>query len=311
MFFKFEEYIKAIKIPAGLMQLIPVAGFFIMFSIPFITGKFIEDSRYSPILEDYVRYTGILIIPAIGGLTYIMFKRNKSFGEWFLLLSVIMLTMLVYEQTYMKMFLPMLLVPFIGIGLINTYRLKKKYSLTIISIFMLISLSFSGFYQYLHFLPSHGLDERYIEDSTYTSGRWMKEYATSSAISNDMVFGNRIAAASETVHYLTPIAIMDFTYRLVTINLSYYNEYPITSEEFWFNVGRKMSRDVGEDSWDNLHMLYANTSDFNITYFAENTRAEGNVIWHHGKYPSKLLNKAYNESYLVYDVGNVRVWDLE
>jgi hypothetical protein len=314
IFLKLEKYIKLIKIPEGFTPLIPCAGFFLMFSIPFLTGRFIEDSKYSPIFESYIRYAGLLAIPALGGCTYLVFKRNKSFGEWFSLLSMILLTMLIYEQTYMKIFMPIFLATFAGIGLMNIFRFKKeKYSLALISIFLLISLCFTGYYQYLHFLSSQGsnLNERYIEDSTYTAGIWMKEYVTGYAISNDMLFETRIAAASETVHFLAPHALLDFTYHFVKINLSDFNKVPITSEDFWFNVGRQLIRDVGEDSWDYLQKLEAKPQDFNITYFAENTKAAGKVIWNHGIYPSNLLHEAYNESYLLYDGGKVRVWELK
>jgi len=298
------------ELKSKLYPLILLAGFAAMFSIPFIGHKFIEVSVYNPIYKSYVRYTGLLIIPAVGGLIYMIFKRDKSFREWFLLLSVIFLTALIYEQTYMKNFLPIFAVPFIGIGLVNILQSeRKRYAMTIVSIFLLISLSFSGYYQFLHFSPTHGINERYIEDSTYTAGRWMKDYVAGSAISNDRFFGLRIAAASETAHHLVMYTLLTSTYGFVTVNLSQFKWYPVTSEEFWFDVG-EVRRDLGEDAWDGLNSLYAKPCRFNITYFAENTKAGGNVIWHHGSYPSKLLHQAYDENGCVYDCGKVRVWEL-
>ena len=299
------------ELKSKLYPLILIAGFAAMFSIPFVGRKFIETSVYSPIYESYVRYTGLLIIFAVGGLAYMIFKRDKSFSEWVMLLSVIFLTALIYEQTYMKCFLPIFAVPFICIGLVNILRSeRKRYALTIVSVFLLISLSFSGYYQFLHFKPTHGMNERYIEDSTYTTGRWMKEYVTGSAISNDRFFGYRIAAASETAHHLVMYTLLTSTYGFVTVNISQFKWYPITSEEFWFDVG-EVRRDLGEASWDSLNILDAKPCRFNITYFAENTKAGGDVIWHHGRYPSKLLHLAYEEKGCVYDCGKVRVWDLE
>jgi len=293
-----------------LYPLILIAGFAAMFSIPFIGHKFIETSVYSPIYESYVRYTGLLIIFAVGGLAYMIFKHDKSFSEWVMLLSVIFLTALIYEQTYMKCFLPVFAVPFICIGLVNILRSeRKRYAMTIVSIFLIASLCFSGYYQFLHFKPTHGMNERYIEDSTYTAGRWMKEYVTGSAISNDRFFGYKIAAASETTHHLVMYTLLTSTYGFVTVNLSQFKWHPITSEEFWFNVGA-VRRDLGEYSWNSLNILDAKPCRFNITYFAENTKAGGDVIWHHGRYPSKLLHYAYKEMDCVYNCGKVRIWGV-
>ena len=294
-----------------LYPLILIAGFAAMFSIPFVGHKFIEESVYAPIYESYVRYAGLLIIPAVGGLVYMIFKRDKSFSEWVMLLSVIFLTALIYEQTYMKGFLPIFAVPFMCIGLVNILRSeRKRYALTVVSVFLLISLSFSGYYQFLHFLSTpDGLNERYMEDSTYTAGRWMKEYVVGSAISNDKLFGNRIATASETTHHLVTYTLLTSTYGFVTVNLSQFKWYPITSEDFWFDVG-EAECDLGEFAWDNLNILDAKPRGFNITYVAENTKAGGDVIWHHGRYPSKLLYYAYDNGDCVYDCGKVNLWKL-
>ena len=299
------------KLKAKLYPPMLIAGFAAMFSIPFFGRKFIETSVYYPIYESYVRYIGLLAIIAIGGLVYMIFKRDKSFSEWVMLLSVIFLTALIYEQTYMKNFFPIFAVPFICIGLVNILRSeRKRHALAIVSVFLLISLSFSGYYQFLHFLPTHEINERYTEDSTYNSGRWMNEYVNGYAISNDMAFGYRVAAASETTHHFVESTIISITYGFIEANLSQFEFYPITSEEFWFDVGA-MKSDVGESIWDDINTLdYMSPFDFNISYIAENTNARGNVIWHHGTYSSELLHYAYDSSDCVYDCGKVNIWKL-
>jgi len=293
-----------------LYPLIPIIGFVAMFSIPFIGHKFVERSVYYPIYLSYARYIGVLVIPALGGLAYIMFKRRKSFREWFLLLTVIGLTALIYEQTYMKWFLPVFVVPFISIGLFNILRSeRKKYVLITVSIFLIMATFFSGYYQFLHFSPTHGIRERYMEDSTYTAGGWMKEYVAGSAISNDRFFGMRIAAISDRTHNLITYTLLDITYGFVTANLSQFEWYPITSEEFWFDVGGTRY-DAGESTWDGLNTLDIEPYRFNITHFAENTKAQGRVIWHHGIYPSKLLHRIYKENSHIYSNGNVNIWTI-
>ena len=123
----FDKYIysKRIRIPEKIMPLFFIVGFIIMFLIPFLTGRFIENSRYASIDISYLRYGGILIIPAFGGLIYLIFKNNKRFEEMFLLLTLILLTTFVYLQSYMKMLLPVFLIPLACIGLINMLKLNK------------------------------------------------------------------------------------------------------------------------------------------------------------------------------------------
>lgn len=309
--FKLKEYIGFIKIPAKFTPIVPLMGFIVMFSIPFLGRKFIENSVYDPIYISYVRYTGMLIIPAVGGLGYMIFKSDKNFREWFLLLTVIFITALIYEPTYMKSFLPIFIIPFACIGIMNILRSeRKKHILTLISVFLIISLSFSGYYQFLHFLPTHEMNERYTEDSTYTAGRWMNGCVNGSAISNDILFGYRVAAASDTTHHLVESTLISVIYGFIEADMSQFEFYPITSEDFWFDVGA-MKIDMGEDTWDHINDLdQTSPSDYNISYVAENTMTGGNVFWHHGIYRSKLLHYAYDNDDCVYDCGKVNIWKL-
>ena len=309
--FKLKNHIN-MKIPEKLTPFVPVTGFLAMYSIPFFTGRFIEHSRYASIDVNYVRYMGILVIFAIGGLGYLIFKNNKKFGEWFLLLSLIFLTSFIYQQTYMKWFLPLFLVPLASIGLINVLRAseKRKHVLSIVTIFLLLNLSFSAYYQFIHFLPAsetRPINERYIEESTYKTGRWMKDNINGSAISNDVLFGNRIFAASETTHFLTPATLANQIYGFISVNISEFKRHPITEESFWFSGYEGPA--VGENAWESVHLLRRSPHEFNITYMAENRKCGGNVLWHHTSNPLELLQLAYEKD-CIYDSGNINIWEL-
>jgi len=311
--FKLHKHFRNIKIPGKLTPFIPITGFFAMFSIPFFTGRFIEYSRYAPINESYVRYIEILIIFAVGGLAYIILKHKKSFGEWFLLLTIIILTTFIYEQTYMKWFLIVFTIPLAGIGLINVIKVskKRKYMLPTIVIFLLLALCFSAYYQFIHFLPkleTNSIHERYMEESTYKAGRWMKEYIVNgSAIANDMLFGNRIFAAAETTHLLVPYGMIDQIYGFINVNTSKFKRYPITSEEFWFSGYEGPA--FGEMAWESVHKG-GSLQKFNIAYMIENRRTKGEVVWHHSSRPVMLLKLAYDEKDCIYNSGNIRIWNV-
>jgi len=311
--FKLKNHIN-MGFPVRLAPFVSVTGFLVMFSIPFFTRRFIEVSRYSSIDISYVRYMGVLIIFAVGGLAYLLFKQNKGFGEWFLLLTLIFLTTFIYQQTYMKWFLPVFIVPLAGIGLINVIGTseKKKYVLWGVTIFLLLVVSFSAYYQFVRFLPESGsnpINARYVEDSTYKTGRWIKSNTDGAAISNDALFGTRIFAAAETTHFFTTSTMADVSYSFIDIDISEFERYPVTEEAFWFS-GYK-GPDIGEVTWGLINHLREPSSHFNITYVVENKKGEGNIIWGHGIYPSKLLQLAYNEKDSTYDNGNICIWNLD
>ncbi|RLI54129.1 MAG: hypothetical protein DRP09_13905 [Candidatus Thorarchaeota archaeon] len=301
-----------IKIPEKLTLFAPITGFLAMYSIPFFTGHFIEHSRYASIDVSYVRYIGLLVIPAIGGLAYLIFKRDKRFGEWFLLLTLILLTTFIYEQTYMKWFLPIFVIPLAVIGLMNVLRTreKRKYVLPAVIIFLLMTVGFSAYYQFIHFLPepdANLINERYIEESTYSTGRWMKyNIINGSAISNDATLGTRICGASETVHFLTTSTTVNQIYGFININISDFERYPLTSEDFWFN-GYK-GRDIGEYAWESVHRMWKSPHEFNIRYMVENRKCSGRICWHHGNYP-QFLHHTYAQD-CIYDSGSINIWLL-
>lgn len=309
--FRFNKYTSLIKFPEKLKPILFIMGFIIMFLIPFLTGRFIEHSRYSSIDTSYVRYVGILIIPAIGGLGYLIFKNKKSFGETFLLLTVMFLFIFVYEQTYMKDFLPLFVIPLSCIGLMNIFRssgYKSKFS-SIFVIFLLLSVIFAGFYMFIHNYRDNPYDDRNIEESTYDTGKWMKNNVNGQGISNDELFGSRIFAVSDTTHILTHSSATDPIYGFIKINLSNYKRYSLTSDNFWFSGYEGL--DIGEITWESVNNLRTSPYALNITYFVENTNANGNLIWNHAPKPSILLSRTYNEGDLVYDTGNARIWKLE
>jgi hypothetical protein len=284
-----------------------------MFSIPFFTGHFVENSRYSPIGLNYVRYVGTLIIFAAGGLVYLIFKQNKTFSEWTFLLPIIFLTLFIYQQTYMKWFLPIFVIPLGCIGLINVVNLSRsrKFILKLFVVYLLLFISFSGYYQFLHFNQESNqedaYDARYIEESTYISGKWMKNNIDGIAISNDILLGERIFSVSETAHLFTDRTTLNQIYGFTSINISDFKRYSLTEEDFWY-AGYD-GPDVGEKEWFKIHEMSNPPSKYNISYIVENKNAIGTLVWNHGNPHSKLLDPTY-ENNLVYDSNIIRIWEL-
>jgi len=217
----------------------------------------------------------------------------------------------------MKWFLPIFLVPFAGIGLLNVIKLTKnrrlgRLALPLAALFMVLVICFTGYYQFIHFMSRSSeapINERYIEDSTYNTGRWMKTHiANGNAISNDALLGNRIFAASETVHMLTVSTVADQIYGFVKVNISEFKRYPLTDEGFWFDG--YSGPDIGEIVWQSVHERAVSPHKFNITYMVENRKCEGDINWGHTNKPLKLL-KFTHEKDCIYDIGTIYIWSYE
>lgn len=284
-----------------------IAGFILMFSIPFITGKFIEMSRYSAFYISYARYLGISIILALGGLLSLISKTNKNSKEWFILISAMLLTMFIYQETYMKNFIGIIAIFFISVGLLNVTKVtfhKKKYISSLLIIFLVSSIGISSYYQFIH---DYGTNDRAVGDSSYYTGNWIKEKINEPCISNSLIATDRLFSLSETVHFLTASTTVNQIYGFNNINISQYERYSLKSDDFWLN-GYK-GPDVGESTWHAIHMLWNSPSDYSIRYVVEDTETRGNIVWGHGGVQSKLLQDAYSTN-CIYNTGNYKIWDL-
>ncbi|HUV82325.1 MAG TPA: hypothetical protein VMW53_04525, partial [archaeon] len=212
-----------------------------------------------------------------------------------------------YNQTYFKHFSAGFIIFLACIGIFNVIKTQKKATHFII-IILIISISYSGYYQFLKQYP----ENRNISDSAYNSGKWLKYYGNGSGISNDQLLGIRIGSISESVHFITTSTVVNSAYGFLSLNHSEFTYYPITSEIFWFNTG-KFKKDYGESAWYNFNMLdfrmsEINATESNVKYIVENTNTNGDIIWKHGPRESKMLEKTYNNLGSVYHTNNIRIY---
>jgi hypothetical protein len=255
-----------------------------------------------------LRYTGVISLFAIGGITYLIFRKNKNSKEWFMLISMMLLMVFIFKVTYMKYFLPIITIIFISIALLNITKVisKRKNAIYILTIFLLISLTFSGYYQFLHEYSSYG---RGLRDSTYVTGNWIKYNIDSNCISTDAMLGRRLFSISETTHFIDTSTILNQIYGFCSINISDYERYPLSSDDFWLSGYKGV--DEGEQGWFGLNMLWKSPHKYNIEYIIENTNVNGNVHWKHQKPESEILKRAYNNQTCIYDIGRINIWKLK
>jgi len=313
--FKLKGHIK-VKIP-HFANVFYIGIFGVMLSIPFFTYLFISEtgSRYIwvPILvQTYVRYIGVLLVFSIGGFIYLSLKDNKGFEEWFLLISLVCLAPLMYMVRYSKWALIIFGIVIAAFGLINIAKAydskRKKYVLPIIVITLLLSVSFTGFYQHYPNIAGKTGNQRYMEDGTYVAGLWIKDNIEKNMVGNDWTIV-RVFAISE-VPTLTGHGTADLTYDFTTISDLNISKVSPLSTEFYYDgpfvrtlhtpyTGYYVSllNEFAFDSYYGKPII----SNFNLSYVIENEDSGDN----------QFIRSVHLEKDNVYDNAKIRVWCLD
>jgi len=311
--YKLKGHIK-VKVPE-FANLSFIGVFVIMLSIPFFTYLFISEtgSKYEWVIllaQTYVRHVGVLLVFAIGSFVYLSLKNNKRFEDWFLLISLICFTPLVYMYRYSKWFLIIFVIILAGITLTNvakTYNKRAKSVFTIIVIGLLLSVSFSGFYQHYRNIEGSAIyNERYMEDGTYVAGLWIKDNIGKRMVCNDIAA--RIFAISE-VPTLIGDGTIDMTYgftNITDLNISkvsplsamYYFEGPYIRTPHTTYTGYYVSllNEVEFDSYWGKPII----PRFNLSYVIENEDIGDNPF----------IMSVHREKDNTYDNGKIRIWCL-
>jgi hypothetical protein len=334
IFYKFGEHIKTIKIPENFANFAMLGCFLIMFSIGYFDRSlwwndpemFRSVSEGSGsiyvwisdiMLMQYVRYIGFSIIFVVSGYIFLTFKRDKRFEEWLFLLCLAGLAPLLYIATYTKWFIVPFACILIGIALTNiaivkTHTLKRKLvpSLVVITI-LLLSISFTGYYQYLHFLNDPSPRTRYMEERTYVGGLWLKDNIdkNKNMIAGGLI-GHRICSISE-VPILTGVGAADLAYGFVepgkievkqiysSTSLGYYRHdpYKVVNHSYtdWY-VAHILDGDIN----DKRDVAYRSISKFNLSFYAVNKDIR-----------DRLSQSVQKTKDLYYDNGKIGIWKLD
>jgi len=312
--FKLRGLIKLVKIPEKLTPFIPITGFFLMYSIPFFTRHFIVGhSRYID-WESYIRYIGFFVIPAAGGLIYLIFKRDKKHGEWFILMFAILLTPFICNSLYMRFFFPIFAILFAGIGLKNALEVKgkkKKYAAVTVVIVILLSISFSGFYQHwrTHTERSEPLHKWYMEETPYTGGLWIKDNIDMNKrlICNDYRTARRIFAMSEVPTFIWDADVCLLTYGFANeSDITLLKNSPLTEEFYmdapYIDTTVPKIRWYGNNLWDREEEFAEKVINrFNLSYAIKDNIIGENTF-------SRTLKEKKNN---LYDNGRIQVWSLD
>lgn len=213
-----------IRVSQRVSSVFLVTAFLVAFSIPFFTRTFIQGSRYDALhqlLESSVRYSGPLLLIAVGGVIYLICKRDKEFGELFLVMSLIFFAPLMYIGTYYPYFGAVVLCMYVGVGMANIaeVRMNKKRAFTVMVVCFLIFSGFSTFYQHGRTnVAGHQSHKFYMSDSTYNTGMWIKDHLQEGRMVSNGIFitPTRMLSVSEVP--LLSMPCTDLVYGFVNVS---------------------------------------------------------------------------------------------
>lgn len=313
LFTKLKLY-KIIKIPNNIINIAFILCFLSLFVIPFFTGFLIKYGRYTQIydiISNTIRYGGILIpFFAIPGLIYLSFKNNKGFGEWFMLVTILILTPLIYQETYAHFFMIIFESLLIGISIQNSAKNifnTKKYASLLVMLLLIISVVFSGFYQHWR---SGQVYEWYMDEHTYNGGLWIKENIVNDnrLVGYDELTGRKMFAISEKPTLVGQSPASMLTYGFVTLEGSNITmNSPLTTNFYLDNPFKLNSiRNNPENEYYFLsHQKLGNGfSDkiikmHNISY-----------VYNNGYYENEFIHSIKESKTNIYDNGKIRIWYL-
>ncbi|MFZ2498679.1 hypothetical protein [Methanosarcina sp.] len=303
-FLKYERKISCLIIPAL---------FILMFLIPFSTNTLIESgSKYVYLLnqaKEYIRMIGTPIIFASAGFIYLILKDNKNFKEWFLILSLLLLTPLIYVDVYTKWIMSILIFILFGISQINIIKIgitkKNKYVIQIFIIILLISTTFSGYFQFLDSLNDP--DPRYMDEKSYSGALWIRDNIN---IENNIIGTKpnayRIFATSEVPTLLG--SVTDIAYDFINLSeLKVVQKYSFLSPGFYLQ--EPYYETSPSSSW-RLSAIESTRIDENDSY-AQRFVTLYNISYHvEDNYNRDTFTMSLQQMNKVYDNGRILIRPL-
>jgi len=312
------------------------------------TGAFFEGQ--SPLLlilnmsTNYMGHIGILILFGLVGLLFLLRKRNKDFGELFVVVTLLFLTSISALGLYVSLFILPFASVLIAIGLqesiriversVSTTKLKDKAEaipiknnenaktkaivFSIITISLIFSTCFSIYMinRHMHLPIGETGDTTWMNDGTYNTGLFMKKCGEYKPfLSNDNLIAGRIRAVSGVSSFSGGI------YGLISgfINKEELETSPIKLADispnidyFYLLVTRP---NIDRDVW-RVHAYDCDDSrskqityKYGIDYVVMNNNLIGKKTgWGLKTYPSKYMMSIYKKKPKVYDNNLESVW---
>jgi hypothetical protein len=313
---------KYFSLPSKINEMMPfivLLMLFLMVAYPFLTGKFMTlNSKWANLANlpiEYPRYIGIPIILSVGGFVYLAFKKGKSFSEWFLLGSFILLSVFIFDTMYTKWIMILLFSMLAGVACLNIININSQnyepYKKYVIPLFIIAVVMTSGYFQFIK-----EYDYKSIDENTFETGLWIKDYLNGVGIGNSRWDTWKIGSiAAQPI--LTGSSSTDQAYGLVDARNFELGKFPPTSEKYWKDSPYyRISGKVSDSYWQLIFAQYYTSKGyqyidhFNISYLVDSTKLGNRWFSHHGSGSSDFMIDVHRENNCVYDSGMWNLWVL-
>lgn len=310
---KYSSYVDIIIIVFSLiMFLIPFFSRSLWSEDPEIIRQSLNGSRYAVLLalfSHYTRYIGLLIFFAGSGYTYLLLKRSKSLKERYLLVTLAGLAPFLYTPTYMKWFILPFAFLLIGEGianLIQTYSPYRKYIAHLVTFLLVISVCFSGYYQFMHFSPDDSA--RSMQESTYLGGLWIKENIEGNLFYDNGLVALRTFAISEVPTLFGDDIGLSYGFYTSVNDLNLTENSPLSIDYYIDGpVVKTLGTPYIEGDINQLHMSTYNSTRgtnfinrYNLSYVIDYIH-ESNTF----------INSVNQDKSKLYDNGEISLWELD
>lgn len=264
------------------------------------------------LVYNYSRYIGVLGIFAIGGFISILFKKNNTFEENFIIWNILFFVPFFSVLTYFKFFMLPFEALLVSYGIVNLIRIpqKRKVVLSVIMVIIILSIGIAEFYQFGRTNINEDEYRQYrtfwAEESTVNAALWAKSYTNKLIYIDDSMISRRILAYSGATILSESNVVLPIQDNLEDFNLSmrspfstsFYSEGPFHVDEqsglkqfVWFKL-----RDEGLDSkWEWLLKKY------NITYYIKYDK----IVTVFSRSPK------IQENNKLFDNGDISIWNLK
>ncbi|AFV22945.1 hypothetical protein Mpsy_0736 [Methanolobus psychrophilus R15] len=293
-----------------LDRLKPYTHYIIIFLIiafigmPFITRSLVDSgSRYSWLITSSIsilRQTGPLLILAVGGFIYTLFKKDKSTKEIFLLTIITFLIPAIYSHAYGAYILLLFIVLFIGISFYNMtiIAVHKKFVTSVLVVAILSTVAFSGYYN--HNRTGESDAYWYMRDETHVAGMWSRTHVPSNSYGLDTAFETgRMFAISEGRPITPSIGAGNLAYGFINASEIEYVRHTYREKDFYFEGPYAVKSGTtieGRMEW--LRQTATSLSQLKgFNYFVQDK--------YYAKPVTSVVNQHYNK---IYDNTRIALW---
>ncbi|KXS41627.1 MAG: hypothetical protein AWU59_2005, partial [Methanolobus sp. T82-4] len=240
-------------------------------------GLITSGSRYKWILDIVlisVRNSGFIFPFFIGAFIYLIFKNNKKYTHWVILVCMLPTFFLSFNQTYgyIPAYLFITLIGTVGLSnIICSIRPKKKNIMTYFIIILILNVSFSAFFTHYKTGIAGGYYDWYMQEETYVTGDWIENNLNYSknAIGNGFET-TRLFASYGGLPAMYSDDVNNYINDFVIHNESNYVKNPITSKNFYFDNPYVLKRGTTSSGLLNWMLQFPITNKNAISFVESN-----------------------------------------